>query len=247
MKTYKVLPKVNNLKFAGRLMADPVVTKTRIAFTVIHNMGGDKPAVFRDFILFAEKVPECLKKGAPVVVNARLAADVYTNAEGKKVTRLQFIVKNVEKANVVNGVVVAGVDENGKPEGGNNLELACRLTKDPKVNEAGTRMTFVGIRNYGGQKPPVSELFVMLRKADGPAFPQLKQGDPVIVKGFYSRSEYTNAEGQNLSSTSAIARSVEPAELVVKTFKDNEPVNDSVITDEPVTVDEDVVRVIEAE
>ena len=109
MKTYKVLPKVNNLKFAGRLMADPVVTKTRIAFTVIHNMGGDKPAVFRDFILFAEKVPECLKKGAPVVVNARLAADVYTNAEGKKVTRLQFIVKNVEKANVVNGVVVAGV------------------------------------------------------------------------------------------------------------------------------------------
>ncbi len=237
MKTYKILPKINNVKFSGRLIEDPEVRGKRITFTVIHNMGGDKLPVFKEFILFADSVPEYLKKGKPVVVNARLASDDFTNKEGKKVRRQELIVKNVKEAATENNVV----------EPGNNIDLACRLSDDPKVNEAGTRATFIGIRNYGGGKPPVSVLFVMLRKSEDPAFPEfLKKGAAVVVSGFFSRSAFTSADGEEIVRNFTIARQVEPAELVEKQYKDNETVTEGVAEDTAAS-DEEVIGIIEAD
>lgn len=95
----------NNIILSGRLTADaqPMANESGVRFSIAHNMGKDKPALFVDFTYFAKngrftnKIDtDLLKKGTPVLVHAFMRPDNYTNAEGKTISKFQYVVKKVE-------------------------------------------------------------------------------------------------------------------------------------------------------
>lgn len=95
----------NNIILSGRLTADaqPMANESGVRFSIAHNMGKDKPALFVDFTYFAKngrftnKIDtDLLKKGTPVLVHAFMRPDNYTNAEGKTIYKVQYVVKKVE-------------------------------------------------------------------------------------------------------------------------------------------------------
>ena len=218
METKKILPRINNIDFAGRIYGKPIVneTGTRAAFSVIRNFGGDKEAVILDFVKFRKpsdpEFPEFLKSGSPVVVHAYFNPDDYTNREGKAIHKVQFVVKKVEKAETKNNVL----------PGINNIDFAGRLAADPKVNAAGTCAMFRLVRNFGGGKGSVGIDLTMLRRKDGPAFPDfLKQGKPVTVHAYFNPAVYNDSEGNVIEKIQMVIKKdgIAPAELVEKKFR----------------------------
>lgn len=106
MKPYKILPSVNNIDFAGRLSSDPRLNNsgTVITFNVIRNFGGDKSPVLLTFVMFKPKngeFPKFLKKGAPVIVHAYFNPNVWTDSHNETREEIQYVVKTVEKAELV--------------------------------------------------------------------------------------------------------------------------------------------------
>lgn len=128
MKTYKVLPNVNNLDFCGRVVADPFVTKNgNVMFLkLIRNFGGDKPAVTMEFVMFKPKegFPEFLKKGAPVVAHAYITPVSYTDKNGKEVENVQYVIKKVELAELVERKVKDSAPEVSDAAGEESIEPA---------------------------------------------------------------------------------------------------------------------------
>lgn len=95
----------NNIILSGRLTADaqPMANESGARFSIAHNMGKDKAPLFVEFVQFAKngrftnKIDfDLLKKGTPVLVHAFMRPDSYTNAEGKTINKIQYVVKKVE-------------------------------------------------------------------------------------------------------------------------------------------------------
>ena len=239
MKTIKILPKVNNIDFAGRVYNTPSVNKakTRVNFSLIRNFGGDKDPVILDFILFLKKgvsVPEILVKGAVVIVHAYFNPDVYTNADGEQVRKTQFVVKSVEPAEVTKGVL----------PGVNNIDFAGRLTADAYLNSNGTCAMFTLIRNFGGEKAPVALDFAMLRKKDGPAFPAgLTKGSPMKVRAYFSPAVYTDKNGDEVRKIQFLVKEISPAEMVEREVEDDtDPKTDAEPIDLGIGEDIDIIE-----
>ena len=111
MKTIKILPKINNIDFAGRVYAEPQVNGSRMRFSLIRNFGGDKEPVILNFVAFKtgkKDFPDFVKKGAPVVVHAYFAPNVYKKSSGEEVREIQFVVKKIEPAELVEKQLKAG-------------------------------------------------------------------------------------------------------------------------------------------
>lgn len=99
----------NNISLSGRLTADAVSNESKnfARFTIAHNMGkdaqGNQRVLFLEATMFNKNhkrdvvIPfDLLKKGQPVLVNAWLTPDSYTNKDGKTVNTVRYIVKSVE-------------------------------------------------------------------------------------------------------------------------------------------------------
>ena len=101
MKTYKILPKVNNIDFCGRVLNEPHVSKSGhvMYFDLIRNFGGGKSPVIMTFVYFKPKsgFPAFLKKGAPVVAHAYFNPVSY-DKDGELVEKVQMVIKKVEEA-----------------------------------------------------------------------------------------------------------------------------------------------------
>ena len=108
MKTYKVLPSINNIDFCGRIIRDPHVSKSGnvMYFDLIRNFGGDKAPVIMSFVMYKPKdgFPEFLKKGMPVVAHAYVKPVSYEK-NGELVEEVQKVIKRVELAELVERVV----------------------------------------------------------------------------------------------------------------------------------------------
>lgn len=98
----------------------------------------------------------------------------------------------------------------------NDMTITGRLVADPIVNEAGTRATFRLIHNFGGEKSPVTILFVVLARAGKTIAEEtlalLKKGNKVLVSAYETPDNYTNKEGKTIARTEYIVKSVEPAD-----------------------------------
>jgi len=105
VKNVSEVPSANDISFAGRLTGDPELSASgnRRTLRVIRNMGGDSEPVVLTFIEFKKKDKEFpeLKKGTPVEVSAYVSSNNYTNGEGEKVIRNEFVVKTVKIAELV--------------------------------------------------------------------------------------------------------------------------------------------------
>lgn len=103
VKNVEEVKSANDIQFAGRLIADPEISGRRCSFRVIRNFGGDTEPLALQFIMFNKdsKFPEVLKKGTPVTVKAYVSSNNYTGEDGEKYYRNEFIVKSVEKAELV--------------------------------------------------------------------------------------------------------------------------------------------------
>ena len=99
----------NNITLSGRLTADAISNESKsfARFTIAHNMGKDaqgaQKVLFFEATMFAKNhkrevaIPfDLLKKGQPVLVNAWLMPDSYTNKDGKTVNTVKYVVKTVE-------------------------------------------------------------------------------------------------------------------------------------------------------
>ena len=110
MATYHILPKFNNIDFAGRLTADATINEAgnRAEFSLARTFGGDAGAVFlNNIVLFGDKhkpisqeVLDLLKKGTPVVISARFVPHVIEK-DGKTVNRVRIVVKTIQAAELV--------------------------------------------------------------------------------------------------------------------------------------------------
>lgn len=105
MKTVKVLPKVNNFDFCGRVVSEPFVTKDGkvMTFQLIRNFGGGKAPVVVTFTYFKPKngFPEILKKGAPIIAHAYVTPNVWKDKRGVEHEEVQKVIKTVELAELV--------------------------------------------------------------------------------------------------------------------------------------------------
>ena len=108
VKTLSASDSANDFSLSGRLTADAVVNDAgnRCTFSIAHNFGGDTGVQYIDVVMFSKKgefPSELLKKGTPVVAHCYFAANNYTNAQGEKKYRTQFIIKSVEPAEMIEG------------------------------------------------------------------------------------------------------------------------------------------------
>ena len=237
MRTYKILPKNNNIDFAGRLIADPTVNeaKTRCTFALIRNFGGEKAPVILNFTMFLkDALPKWMKKGAAVVAHAFFNPDVYTNKDGKKVYRHEIVVKTVEQAELKDKIL----------PGINDIAFSGRVVNDPVINEAGTCAMFKLIRNFGGDKEPVVIDLTWLRRSSDPAFPEwLKKGVPVTAHAFVNPAVYTDKDGNEVKKTQFVVKKAEQAALIEKTYADNEPAPAEAEKEGVVDVDVDIQEI----
>ena len=104
MKSYKILPSVNNIDFCGRVLSEPRLSKTGnvMYFELIRNFGGGKAPVIMEFVYFKPKngFPSFIKKGAPVIAHAYVSPVSYEK-DGKPVEEVQKVIKKVEEAELV--------------------------------------------------------------------------------------------------------------------------------------------------
>ncbi len=103
----------------------------------------------------------------------------------------------------------------------NNIDFAGRVYTEPQVN--GNRMRFSLIRNFGGDKEPVILNFVVFKngKKEFPAC--IKKGAPVVAHAYFAPNVYTKSSGEEVREIQFVAKKVEPAELVEKKLKGDEP------------------------
>ena len=102
----------------------------------------------------------------------------------------------------------------------NNIDFCGRVVRDPYIS--GKTMFFDLIRNFGGDKSPVSMSFVMYKPKNGdfPAF--LKKGAPIVAHAYYSPVSYTDHEGKTVENVYKVIKTVEEAVLVEKKVADDE-------------------------
>lgn len=104
-KKIKVLPKVNNIDFCGRVVYEPTITKSGklCLFSLIRNFGGDKAPVIMDFVFYKPEAgfPDFLKKGAPIIAHAFVTPRVWTDKEGKEHQEVEKVIKTIELATLV--------------------------------------------------------------------------------------------------------------------------------------------------
>lgn len=104
MKTYKILPSVNNIDFCGRVASTPRKSKSGnvMRFDLIRNFGGGKAPVIMEFVMFKPKdgFPEFLKKGAPIIAHAYVNPVSYER-DGEQVEEVQKVIKKIELAELV--------------------------------------------------------------------------------------------------------------------------------------------------
>lgn len=113
-KKVKILPSINNLDWAGRVVADPYISGKTCRFDVIRNFGGGKQPVTITFTLFKPSngdFPAVIKKGEPVVVHAYITPNSYTNKKGEEKTEIQYVVKSIERAELIEKTIHVDKDE----------------------------------------------------------------------------------------------------------------------------------------
>ena len=95
----------NSIILTGRLTADAkeLANNAGVSFSIAHNMGKDNDPLFVDFTFFAKNgsrtvnIPtDLLKKGQAVTVSAWMKPNNYTDANGKLIRSIRYIVKKVE-------------------------------------------------------------------------------------------------------------------------------------------------------
>lgn len=214
MKTYKVLPNVNDFKLGARVASDVNYSKSGnvATFDVVRNFGGDKEPVFRKVTMFKPKdgFPEGLKKGAPVKLSAYFTPDNWVDKDGKQHHDVAIVVKKLE--------VVTLTEGQPQPDD-NNIDFAGRLAGDPYVS--GNSAVFTAIRNFGGDKGTVSLRFSVFKK-DEESFPEcLKKGAAVTVHAYITPNSYTGKDGEKKDEVRMVVKKVEPAELVERKVSDD--------------------------
>lgn len=105
MKTIKILPKVNNIDFCGRVLSKPFFSKNGnvCRFELIRNFGGGKAPVIMSFVMFKPKAgfPDFLKKGSPIIAHAYVNPVAYEGKDGEMVDEVQKVIKTIELAQLV--------------------------------------------------------------------------------------------------------------------------------------------------
>ena len=123
MKTYKILPSVNNIDFCGRVHYEPRFSKNgNVAyFDLIRNMGGGKAPIVMSFVMFKPKkgFPEFLKKGQPIIAHAYLNPVSYTK-DGEPVEEVQNVIKKIELAELIDKTYK---DDESPEEDGESVEV----------------------------------------------------------------------------------------------------------------------------
>ena len=109
----------------------------------------------------------------------------------------------------------------------NNIDFCGRVLREPYVTKNGNVMFFDLIRNFGGNKPPVITSFVMFKPKNGefPAF--LKKGAAVVAHAYVTPVSYTDKNGEDVQEVRRVIKRVEEAQLIQKTVKADEKVDDS--------------------
>ena len=104
-KIIRVLPKVNNMDFCGRVVYEPDFSASGkvCRFSVIRNFGGGHAPVIIDYVYYKPKngFPDFLKKGAPVIVHSYLTPQKWTDENRVEHEQVTKVVKSIEQAQLV--------------------------------------------------------------------------------------------------------------------------------------------------
>ena len=111
-KTIKVLPKINNIDFCGRVANEPYISPNGnvCRFSLIRNFGGGKNPVVMDFTYFKPKkgFPQFLKKGAPIIAHAYVTPQTWTDKDGVEHEEVVKVIKSIEEAQLVERTIKEG-------------------------------------------------------------------------------------------------------------------------------------------
>lgn len=104
----------------------------------------------------------------------------------------------------------------------NNIDLCGRIYTTPLISKSGNVMNFDLIRNFGGDKQPIINSFVMFKPKDG--FPEfLKKGAAIIAHAYQAPNNWTDKDGNIHEEIRNVIKRVEVAELVEREVRDDEP------------------------
>lgn len=138
-KTFKAQKSVNTFEISGKIVnqpsGEPFITNASgsfARFTIMQGRGRNKatgewnPSLFIDSVVFKKDVGEIptalLAKDTPVKASGYIRPDVYTNRDGNRISKLQFVIRKIEEDVLVDIEYDDGEGEDGEsvPEQGEN-------------------------------------------------------------------------------------------------------------------------------